>query len=56
MTMKLLIILQKFQEIHHTITQKQLQIKKKILELLEKYLEKDMYHQKKDKKLLMISD
>ena len=49
-----LIKLQKFKEIHNRIAQRQLQMKQKILDLIEKYLKKDIHLQKKDRKLLMI--
>ena len=43
---KLLIKLQKCQEIPHRIAQKQSQKKQKILDLIEKYLEKDISPEK----------
>ena len=44
---KLLTKLQKSQRFHHRIIQKQLQMKNKILDLIEKYLQKDIYSIKK---------
>ena len=41
--------LQRSSELHSRAFQKQLQMNQKILDLLEKYLEKDTYLQKKDK-------
>ena len=46
--------LQKPRELHHWIVQIQLQMKQKILSMIKKYLKKDIYLQKKDRKLLMI--
>ena len=43
--------LRKFQKTHSRIIQKQLQIS-----MIKKYLKKDIYLQKKDKKLMMIKD
>ena len=43
--------LRKFQKTHSRIIQKQLQIS-----MIKKYLKKDIYLQKKDKKLMMIED
>ena len=43
--------LRKFQKTHIRIIQKQLQIS-----MIKKYLKKDIYLQKKDKKLMMIKD
>ena len=40
--------------LHHRIVERQLKMKQKILELIEKYQKKDIYLQKKDRKLLMI--
>ena len=48
---KLLIKSQKFQTIHKKIIQRQLQIS-----MIKKFLEKDIYLQKKDRKLLMFWD
>ena len=48
LVIKLLIELQKFQKIHNKINQRQLQIC-----MIMKYLKKNMYLQKKDKKLSM---
>ena len=47
--MKFLIELRKFQKIHSKTIQRQLQIS-----MIKKYLKKDIYLQKKDRKLLMI--
>ena len=44
---QLLIQLQKYQELHHNIVQKQLNIKQKIQDLIEKYQKKDICLQKK---------
>ena len=41
--------LQKFKKTHNEITQKQLQMR-----MIKKYLKKDIYLQKKDRKLLII--
>ena len=41
--------LQKSQEVHHRIIQKQLQ-----MNMIKEYLKKDIYLLKKDRKLLMI--
>ena len=49
LVMKLLIELQKSQKVHSRIIQKQLQ-----MNMIKKYLKKDIYVQKKDIKLLMI--
>ena len=46
--MTLLTKLPKFQTIHHKLIQRQLQ-----MSMIKKYLKKDIYLQKKDKKLLM---
>ena len=46
--------LQKPRELHHWIVQIQLQMKQKILSMIKKYLKKDIYLQKKGRKLLMI--
>ena len=48
LAMKLLIELQKSQKIYHKIIQKQLQ-----MNMIKKYLKRDLYLQKKDKKLQM---
>ena len=48
LVIKLLIELQKFQEIHNKIIHRQIQMR-----VIKKYLEKDMYHQKRYRKLLM---
>ena len=56
------------EDLHHRIIQKQLQMKHEILDLIEKYLKKDIqnicryvcvryvYLQRRDRKLLMIKD
>ena len=49
LVIKLLIIPRKSQEIHHSIIQKQLQIN-----MIKKYLKKNIYLQNKDRKLLLI--
>ena len=46
--------LEKPGELHRIIIQKQLQLKKKILALMQKHPEKDIYVQKKNRKCLMI--
>ena len=40
---QLLIKLQNFQEFHHRIVRGQLEMKKKILGMMKKYLQKDIY-------------
>ena len=51
LVMKLLTELRKFHKIHNKIIQRQLQMK-----MIKKYLKKDIYLQKKDKRLLIILD
>ena len=45
-------ILQKSQEVQHKIVQRQLQMKHKILDLIMKYLKKDIYLQKKREQIV----
>ena len=54
LVIKLQMNLQNSSELHHSIIQKQLQMNKKMLGFIKKYLKKTMYPQKEDKKLLMI--
>ena len=54
MVIKLQMNLQNSWELHHSIIQKQLQMNKKMLGFIKKYLKINMYPQKEDKKLLMI--
>ena len=53
LVIKLQMNLQNSSELH-SIIQKQLQMNKKMLGFIKKYLKKTMYPQKEDKKLLMI--
>ena len=43
-----------FTEVHHRIVQKQLKVKQKIKDLIEKYQNKDIYFQKNDSKSFKI--
>ena len=54
LVIKLQMNLQNSSELHDSIIQKQLQMNKKMLGFIKKYLKKNMYPQKEDKKLLMI--
>ena len=54
LVIKLQMNVQNSAELHHSIIQKQLQMNKKMLGFIKKYLKKNMYSQKEDKKLLMI--
>ena len=54
LVIKLLIQLQKYQKVYRTIIQKQIKVKQKIQNLLEKYQMKDMYFQSKVSKLSMV--
>ena len=46
-------IIEKFQEVHHIIVQRRLEVKQKIKHFIEKYQKKDIYLQKKDSELLI---
>ena len=47
LAIKLMMKLQKFRELRHRIFQRHLQMKHKIVDLIEKYQRKDIYSQKK---------
>ena len=53
---RILIKFKKSPKLYHRIVQKWLQMKQKIWNMIEKYLEKDISFQKKYKSLLMIYD